>query len=95
MEVLRRVGPQETKDVFPNPIDHPYFGQIFLAGALQLVGYPNSLNPSMIVNGSASSNTAVHITEMLWLIPRVLIGLLAVADTFLIYKIASFFLIVL
>ncbi|HJT49244.1 MAG TPA: phospholipid carrier-dependent glycosyltransferase [Nitrososphaeraceae archaeon] len=89
MEVLNGLGPQESKDVFPNPIDHPYFGQIFLAGALRLVGYPNSISPSTIVNESTTANTAVHVTEMLWLIPRVLMGLLAVADTFLIYKIAE------
>ena len=89
MEVLNGLGPQESRDIFPNPIDHPYFGQIFLAGALRLVGYPGSLSPSTIVNGSINANTAVHVTEMLWLIPRVFIGLLAVADTFLIYKIAE------
>jgi hypothetical protein len=89
MEVINGLGPQESKDVFPNPIDHPYFGQIFLAGALQLVGYPNSLNPYVITTGTTSTGDAVHVTEMLWLIPRVLVGLLAVADTFLIYKIAE------
>jgi hypothetical protein len=89
MEVINGLGPQESKDVFPNPIDHPYFGQIFLAGALQLVGYPNSLNPYVITTGTTSTGDAVHVTEMLWLIPRILVGLLAVADTFLIYKIAE------
>ncbi|HYZ49259.1 MAG TPA: phospholipid carrier-dependent glycosyltransferase, partial [Nitrososphaeraceae archaeon] len=89
MEVINGLGPQESKDVFPNPIDHPYFGQIFLAGALQLVNYPNSLNPSVISNGTSSTDDAVHFTEMLWVVPRVLIGLLAVVDTFLIYKIAE------
>jgi hypothetical protein len=89
MEVINGLGPQESRDVFPNPIDHPYFGQIFLAGALQLVGYPNSLNPYVITTGTTSTGDAVHVTEMLWLIPRVLVGLLAVVDTFLIYKIAE------
>jgi hypothetical protein len=90
MEVLNGLGPQESRAVFPNPIDHPYFGQIFLAGALRIVGYPNLLNPSSAVtNGSNTNDAAVHVTEMLWLFPRVLMGLLAVADTFLIYKIAE------
>jgi hypothetical protein len=89
MEVLNGLGPQESRDIFPNPIDHPYFGQIFLAGALRLVSYPNSLNPSVITTGTTNTGDAVHVTEMLWLIPRVLIGLLAVVDTFLIYKIAE------
>jgi hypothetical protein len=89
MEVINGLGPQESKDVFPNPIDHPYFGQIFLAGALQLVNYPKSLNPSVITNATTSTNDAIHFTEVLWVVPRVLMGLLAVVDTFLIYKIAE------
>jgi hypothetical protein len=60
---------------------HPYFGQFFLAGVLGIIGYPDSLNPSDDGN--------VHSIEMLYLVPRVLMGLLAVADTFLIYKIAE------
>jgi len=59
----------------------PYFGQIFLAGALGIVGYPDSLN--------LSANGDVHSIEALYLVPRVLMGLLAVADTFFIYKIAE------
>ncbi|MHB8601683.1 MAG: ArnT family glycosyltransferase [Nitrosotalea sp.] len=59
--------------------DHPFFGQIFLAGTLSLVGYPNSLHPT----------ADVHSAEMLYLVPRVLMGILAVADTFLIYKISE------
>jgi hypothetical protein len=59
--------------------DHPYFGQLFLAGILSLVGYPDSLHPS----------TDVKSIEMLHLVPRVMMGLLAVVDTFLVYKIAD------
>jgi hypothetical protein len=59
--------------------DHPYFGQLFLAGILSLVGYPDSLHPSADVKS----------IEMLHLVPRIFMGLLAVVDTFLIYKIAD------
>lgn len=59
--------------------DHPFFGQIFLAGTFALVGYPNSFHPT----------TNVHSVEMLYLVPRVLMGMLAVADTFLICKISE------
>jgi hypothetical protein len=59
--------------------DHPYFGQLFLAGILSLLGYPDSLQPS----------TDVKSIEMLHMVPRVLMGLLAVVDTFLVYKIAD------
>lgn len=60
----------------------PYFGQIFLAGVLGIVGYPDSLNPS-------DGDDVLHKVETLYLVPRVLMGLLAVVDTFLIYKITE------
>jgi aldose sugar dehydrogenase len=59
--------------------DHPYFGWIFLAGALGIFGYPDSLNPS----------SDAHSIEMLYFYPRILMGILAIVDTFLIYKIAQ------
>ncbi len=74
MHVLEGLGPQVG--YFH---DHPFFGQIFLAGFLGLIGFPNSFHPSM---DSASILT-------LYLIPRILMGLLAVLDTFLVYLIAD------
>jgi hypothetical protein len=59
--------------------DHPFFGQLFLAGSLFLVGYPNSLNLLQDVSS----------VQILYLVPRVLMGILAVVDTFLIYKISD------
>jgi Dolichyl-phosphate-mannose-protein mannosyltransferase len=79
MEVLQGLGPQETKATFFYPYDHPYLGQIFLASVLSLINYPSSINPSV------SSDSI----EMLYLVPRVLMGILAVVDTFLVYKIAD------
>jgi hypothetical protein len=80
MNILEGVGPQETDRDFHHPFDHPYFGQLFLAGIFKIIGYPDSVNP---VEGD------VHSIERIWLVPRVLMGLLAVVDTFLIYKIAE------
>jgi len=74
MKVMENGNPQEA---FFH--DHPFFGQLFLAGALAVVGYPDSLNPT----ADAQS------MESLYLVPRILMGLLAVADTFLIYKISE------
>ena len=74
MHVLNGLGPQEGSFY-----DHPLFGQIFLAGILGSIGYPHSLSPS----GDANS------ISMLYMIPRIIMGLLAVADTFLVYKIAG------
>ncbi len=74
MHVIDGLGPQEG---FFH--DHPFFGQLFIAGALAIVGYPDSLNIS----------TDVGSMEMLYTVPRILMGILAVVDTFLIYKISE------
>jgi len=98
MVVLNGHGPQDPY----YPYDHPYFGQIFLAGVFAMIGYPSSLvNSSSISSSSPSSsfdsnnnnnnnNNMLHSIEMLYLVPKVLMGLLAVVDTFLIYKISEY-----
>ena len=79
MQVMQGLGPQESKATYDYGYDHPYFGQIFLAAALSIVNYPYSINPSV----------SFQSIEMLYLVPRVLMGILAVVDTFLVYKIAD------
>lgn len=83
MHVLQGLGPQEeSNELVSNPLHtytHPYFGQLFLAGILGTFGYPNSLNPSSDVSSIKS----------IFLVPRILMGLLAIADTFLLYKITE------
>src|SRR5215213_10279178 len=74
MHVMEGLGPQEAYYY-----DHPFFGQIFLGTILKVIGYPESLNPS----------ADVHSIESLYQVPRVLMGILAVVDTFLIYKISE------
>ena len=76
MHVLTGQGPQESR-----LYDHPYFSQLFLAGIFKIIGYPDSLNLSV---GN------IHSIETLYLVPRILMGILAVADTFLIYRIAEY-----
>lgn len=74
MHVLSGLGPQE------GPFhDHPLFGQIFLATVLGLIGFPNSFHPS------ASTDSI----SMMYLAPRIIMGVIAVLDTFLIYKITE------
>lgn len=80
LHVLEGLGAQEPKNIFTKPFDHPYFGQIFLAASLGLYGYPASLS---------LSNVNIHSIEMIFFGPRVLLGILAVIDTFLVYKIAE------
>jgi hypothetical protein len=81
MLLLKGLGPQEHTDAYTMQYDHPYFGQLFLAGILALTGYPSSVHPSP----SGDEPTI----ERLWLVPRLIMGTLAVVDTFLIYKIAQ------
>ena len=57
--------------------DHPFFGQLFLGSILYSIGFPDSFISEQ--NSAAS----------LYLAPRVIMGLLAVFDTFLIYKISE------
>lgn len=59
--------------------DHPYFGPLFLAGIFSAIGFPSSLHPTPNADSIAS----------LWLVPRIVMGLLAIADTFLIFKISE------
>jgi 4-amino-4-deoxy-L-arabinose transferase-like glycosyltransferase len=82
MNLLEGLGPQESAKVYQHPYDHPYFGQVFLASILGIFDYPNSLNLSW------SGNT-IHSIEMLYVIPRLIMGVLAVIDTFVIFKIAE------
>lgn len=82
INVLEGEGVQESSSTLNeyHPYDHPYFGQIFLAGAFSVIGYPDALNP---IPGEK------HTIEMLYLVPRILMGLLSIGDTFLIYKICE------
>jgi hypothetical protein len=80
MSVLNVQGMHEDENIYTMPYDHPYFAQLFLGAILALVGFPDS--PSYTAADLNSIN-------MLYLVPRVLMGLLAVADTFLIFKISE------
>ena len=88
MHVLAGLGPQDPASRFDHgqastsSYDHPYFGQLFLAGVFAIIGYPSSITPS-------SSGNPLHLIEMLYMVPRILMGILAVVDTFLIYKISE------
>jgi hypothetical protein len=80
LRVIEGLGPQQ--DTF---YDHPYFGQIFLGTIFTKTGYPDRGVPSM----PASIQDLEHSIEALYTAPRILMGILAVVDTFLIYKIAE------
>ena len=77
MHVLQGLGPQETKMEFDHPFDHPYFGQLFLGGIFWIIGYPHFINISDIsLEGLKQS------VEQLYLVPREIMGFLALATLF-------------
>ena len=77
MNVLEGFGAQDPYYGY----DHPYFGQLFMAAVFTIIGYPDSFN----ISNYASAQTF----ETLFLVPRALMGILAVFDTFLLYKISE------
>jgi hypothetical protein len=76
IHVSEGLGAQEAGSRY----DHPYFGWLFLGNIFNIIGYPDSLSPKL---GDTAS------MEALWSVPRILMGLLTVVDTFLLYKIAE------
>jgi hypothetical protein len=74
--LLNGYGPQKEGAKY----DHPYFGWLFLAGIFKVLGYPESLN---IEAGNVKS------IESVYLVPRLIMGLLAILDTFFVFKIAE------
>ena len=80
MHLLEGLGPHGNNSISPHPYDHPYFGQIFLAIIFKIIGYPQILNPS----------PDSHSIETLYLVPKIIMGLLAVFDTLLVYMIAYY-----
>jgi glucose/arabinose dehydrogenase len=81
LQVLEGQGPQESLEVYEHPYDHPYFGQIYLAGLFALINYPASLNLPEL--------ETIHSIQTLYFIPRLIMGLLAVIDTFFVFKIGE------
>jgi Dolichyl-phosphate-mannose-protein mannosyltransferase len=82
-QVLEGLGSQEAATGYNenHQYDHPYFGQLFVAAALRLINYPDTQVTGLPGN--------VNSIETLYLVPRVLMGGLAIIDTFLIYKICE------
>src|SRR5918911_3910350 len=87
MSVLEGFDLQGSKDINPRPYDHPFFGQLFLAGVFAIIGYPDLFS----MNNNPSSEIEVDNTiKILYSVPRILMGLLAVVDTYLVYRIAEY-----
>ena len=86
MSVLEGFDLHESKDINPHPYDHPFFGQFFLAGAFAIIGYPDLFS----MNNPSSEIEIDNTVQTLYSVPRILMGLLAIVDTYLVYKIAEY-----
>ncbi len=71
-------GNENNETIF---YDHPYFGPIVLASLLKVIDYPNIASPNL---------NEMQSFELLYLFPRVWMGILGVLDTMLIYFIAKY-----
>ena len=76
--LLEGIGLQEKSGFYRDAYDHPFFGQILVGTLLRLVGYPNF----------AMSQTASSI-ETAIAFPRMIMGIFAILDTFLVFKISQ------
>jgi hypothetical protein len=74
--VLSGYGPQESL-----LYDHPFFSQIFLAGVFSLINYPHFLHPSI---------DSIDSVRLLFLFPRLIMAIIALADTALVYLISKY-----
>lgn len=77
MNILEGGGPHDPYYGY----DHPFLGQIFLSSIFSIIGYPDSF-----INGGYANASSL---EILFFVPRALMGILAIFDTFLVYKISE------
>ena len=85
LHILAGLGIQDPSSRFDHSqqstssYDHPYFGPLLLAGIFKILGYPQNLNTTP---DAASIETVSSV-------PRIITGLIAVLDTFLVYGISE------
>ena len=78
LAVSNGIGIQEKTGFYTNAYDHPFFGQLLFGGLMWLSGYP-----SFAMEHTTSS------IELAIAFPRMIIGMFAIIDTFLIFKICQ------
>ena len=85
LHTLNGLGPLDPDSRFDHPqsstsaYDHPFFGQIFLAAIFKIIDFPQS-------QGASSGSVSI---DGLFAVPRLIMGVMAVIDTFLIYLIGN------
>ena len=78
LAVSNGIGVQEKSGFYTNAYDHPFFGQLLVGSLMWLSGYPTF----------AMEHTTSSI-ELAMAFPRIIIGMFAIIDTFLIFKICQ------
>ena len=76
--VLNGTGILEKTGYYANAYNNPFFGQILLGSLLKLTGFPN-----FVTEQTTSS------IELAMAFPRMIMGLFAIIDTFLLFKICQ------
>jgi hypothetical protein len=76
--ILNGTGLQESTGFYKDAYDHPFFGQILLGNLLRLTGYPNF-----------TADQTTSSVELAMVFPRMIMGVFAIIDTFLIFKICQ------
>lgn len=85
LHIAAGLGLQDSSSAFDHSqestsaYDHPYFGPLLLAGVFKILGYPEILN---------TTPDAASI-ETLSSVPRIIIGVIAVIDTLIVYRISE------
>ena len=78
LAVSNGIGVQEKSGFYTNAYDHPFFGQLLVGSLMWLSGYP-----SFAMEHTTSS------IELAMAFPRIIMGMFAIIDTFLIFKICQ------
>jgi hypothetical protein len=85
MHVLEGLGTLDPLNQFDHSqestsaYDHPFFGQLFIASVLATLNYPHAF----------VSDSTLESIQNLYLAPRLVMGVLAIFDTYLVYKIVE------
>jgi 4-amino-4-deoxy-L-arabinose transferase-like glycosyltransferase len=66
----------------PGFYGHPFFGQIFLGTLFKIIGYPDAF---------IAADGNIETVNLLYMVPRIIMGLLAVLDTFIVFKIIDIY----
>lgn len=80
-DIYIRKALRALEGILEDDRSNPVYGWLILSFVFGTIGFPDSLHQS--------PDGGIHSIEMLYLVPRAFMGILALLDTFLIYKISE------